>query len=746
MRNALLPLVLAIVALAAPAARAADAALPPMNGRPDDFAPRRAGAEVDARIRITVTNEGLYRVTQPELVAAGADPMTLLGSQLRLFGGPRERAIAVSNGGLWTAEDYLVFFAEGTEGRYSDASVYWLGLGGSGKRMRERPADPLPGLPDRTTCRWEARYQADALLQDKLLPMDESFDHWFAAVLRENDSFSLTLKTELADPADPAILTVLLRGHSSAAKIDPDHRTLVTLNGSKAGRITFDGQAACTGVLTLAGSRLKPSNTLAFRQSPPGGLTLDRVMLAECRLEYSRRLRAAGGSLLFRGVTGANNYRIERLGDPAGLMLLDVTDPADPILLTGFSTAPANSITVRFGDDRPTAARYAVSRDSSLGKVAGLELAAFADLASPDRQADFLIIAPAAFVTQANRLAERRRLEGLAVEVASLPDIYNEFGYGHTDAAAIKAFIGYAYHHWQGPPPRYVLLAGNGSYDPKGNLLSQRGQKDIKSRERVPVHMGPSLHGWASLDGWYVQVDGSDRLVDLALGRLPAESPAMLGVMLDKIFEFEAVPSGNRKRREALLVADRADAALDGKRACESLLTTRLSPAGYWCTTGYSDDIREDLVRSMIFDSFRAGISLVYYFGHGSVSRWGDDILSASDMAAFSDSHAPIVLMMSCRNGAFQSPLGTRSMVELFLQRAGGASACVGTTAISFGPSAIAFAEGFTRKAATEKTRRLGDAFLGGLGDLHAYNPTTQELLYLNLFGDPTMTVNASGQ
>jgi hypothetical protein len=148
----------------------------------------------------------------------------------------------------------------------------------------------------------------------------------------------------------------------------------------------------------------------------------------------------------------------------------------------------------------------------------------------------------------------------------------------------------------------------------------------------------------------------------------------------------------------------------------------------------------------MIFDSFRAGISLVYYFGHGSVSRWGDDILSASDMAAFSDSHAPIVLMMSCRNGAFQSPLGTRSMVELFLQRAGGASACVGTTAISFGPSAIAFAEGFTRKAATEKTRRLGDAFLGGLGDLHAYNPTTQELLYLNLFGDPTMTVNASGQ
>lgn len=741
---ALFPGLLAAALLAGSGLRAADSALPPMNGYPADFAPRRAGAEADARIKLSVTNEGLYRLTQPELVAAGVDPMELAGSQLRLFCTTQEVAIFVSNGGLWTADDYLVFYATAFDGGYSDANVYWLGLGEGGKRMAVRPAAPIPGLPDTVACPWRARYHRDTFIQDKYRAEDEGSDHWFAEVLSEADPVCLGLVTDEAEPDQPAVLTAVLYGHSNAGKINPDHFTRIKLNGAWLVDFPFDGTIAITGTAALAGSQLKGTNTVWFKQLLRKGLSVDRVLLEAFTIDYTRRLAALDGALIFPGRAGAANYRVRGLAEEAGLWLLDIADPGNPALLADYAvSAGDDGWTVRFGDAAARAGRYAVCQDSRLQAVSKTEIVFFQGLADPDRQADYLMIAPAAFIPQLNRLAAKRMLEGLTVEVAALSDIYNEFGYGITDAAAIKAYIGYAYHHRQGPPPRYVLLAGNGSYDPRGNLLALRGKKAFAARERIPVHMGPSPCGWASLDGWYVQVDGPNRLPDLALGRLPAESAGMLSNMVDKIFAFEAAPKKNWKRREALLVADRSDRSMAGKIVCEQLRTSCLSPAGYWCTTGYGDDLDETTLRQIISETFTAGVSLVYYFGHGDVSHWGADILDDRDLASFDNAYSPVVVMMACRNGAYQNPIGERSMAEAFLQRpAGGASACIGTTAISFGPSSVVFAKGFSRGVVTAKTRRIGDAFRTGLADLSVYNPWTQELLYMNLFADPAMTVN----
>lgn len=82
-------------------------------------------------------------------------------------------------------------------------------------------------------------------------------------------------------------------------------------------------------------------------------------------------------------------------------------------------------------------------------------------------------------------------------------------------------------------------------------------------------------------------------------------------------------------------------------------------------------------------------------------------------------------------------------MAEAMLIAQGrGASACIANTASAYGGSDIAFSRGFLRAYTVDQAPRLGDAFLAGLTELQAYYDYTQELLYLNLFGDPAMVVN----
>ena len=45
----------------------------------------------------------------------------------------------------------------------------------------------------------------------------------------------------------------------------------------------------------------------------------------------------------------------------------------------------------------------------------------------------------------------------------------NEFNYGIYNPKAIRDFLSYAYNNWK-KSPRYVVLAGNGTYDYKNNL------------------------------------------------------------------------------------------------------------------------------------------------------------------------------------------------------------------------------------------------------------------------------------
>ncbi len=94
------------------------------------------------------------------------------------------------------------------------------------------------------------------------------------------------------------------------------------------------------------------------------------------------------------------------------------------------------------------------------------------------------MIAHETVITAAHTLADYRATQGLRIQVVNVQDVYDEFGYGIPDAAAIRDFLAYTYANWTSPAPSYVVLFGDGNFDPKDNL--GRGEPSL-----IPPYLAP---------------------------------------------------------------------------------------------------------------------------------------------------------------------------------------------------------------------------------------------------------------
>src|SRR5207249_2100481 len=76
-------------------------------------------------VKILVDHEGWYRVTQPQLIAAGLNPRTD-GRSLHLFAEGVEQPIRVVGDGFFGPQSAIEFYGTAIETPYSGQRVYWL--------------------------------------------------------------------------------------------------------------------------------------------------------------------------------------------------------------------------------------------------------------------------------------------------------------------------------------------------------------------------------------------------------------------------------------------------------------------------------------------------------------------------------------------------------------------------------------------------------------------------------------------
>ena len=704
------------------------------RGLASAFAPRWTAGRASATWQCTVREPGLYRLTRDVLVAGGMPADELVGARLQMFDRDREIAVYVSTDGLFGSEDYLLFYGQGYDGSHSRDNVYGIRLGDHGLRWSERNGSPIDSVPDQTSYRETVAYRPDTHYVAGYRSYDASFDHWFAAVFKNFEDITIGFEVDALASEGDARLLFRAGDRDAVANYNPARTLDIRRNGQLLASPTYSGNGSAFSAATFDVAELSNGvNTFAFRNRGSG---LVIGYLQDLYLEYPRQLELIEGQVLFDVEAGLRNVVIEGVGEEA-VFVLDVSDSDRPVRV---SAPPANAGRLRYGDVLDAPAGMLVCEAPAIRSVVEITSPAVSGLADRRNEASYLIITHPAMAVQAQRLADYREAGGLTAEVVMIDEIFDTFGFGLRDPAAIRQFIGYAYHHWQGASARYVCLIGDASYDPLNNL----GNNLI---EHVPTHLGAASFNWAARDMWFGCVVGEDILTDVSLGRIATDNPTVLRQVIDKIIAFEAAPADAAWRSRGAWIADGADAAGDFRARSESLRQTWFVPAGMSSVTAYRDERSAAQVRSTLLAQMNAGVRFLNYIGHGLQARLGanENLFSYADAVGLNNPVRPIVPIFACQSGQFQGANfdpTVESLGEGLVEQVHGAVACIAATTEALEIISAEIAHGFYEAALDHRTARLGDALRAGFQRLHVFNYSSPELLFYNLFGDPALVIN----
>ena len=574
--------------------------------------------------RIAVKREGWYRVTQAELDAAGfntkADPRLL-----RLFVDGIELPIIVSGeqDARFDSTDAVEFYGVGLDSPFTDSRVYWLVAGDqAGLRIRQAKTGGMPSSSQSFTAAVERR---DRTIYFSGLRNGEKENFFGAVIAREPVDQQLTLSHLARADSSEAQLEIALQGVTVT-----DHRVSVELNGAHVGEVVFNGQCQSTTQINVAHSMLREGNNVVRLTSFAGAS--DVSLVDYLRISYSHSYTADNDALR---LTAPGLQRIDIEGFTSdSIRVVDVTSASQEVIgvISKQKAGYAVSFAAPEGGERSLLAFTTEQHPASLSLNQPSNLRGGA--------ADFIIVTRREFADSLTPLATLRRSQGLSVALVDVEDIYDEFSFGQKTPFAVRDFLAYAKSSWK-KKPRFVLLAGDASYDPKNHLGF--GDSDL-----VPTKLVDTGFMETSSDDWLCDFN-NDGIADIATGRLSARTADELSAMVSKIVSYEHSGFGE----ETLLVADAND-GFDFEQASAELRS--LTPTSLRITQVNRGRLDPEMARSSLFEALYRRQFLVNYAGHGSVNQWRGNLLTNDDAVALRNEHLTMFVMMTCLNGYFQDP------------------------------------------------------------------------------------------
>ena len=328
-------------------------------------------------------------------------------------------------------------------------------------------------------------------------------------------------------------------------------------------------------------------------------------------------------------------------------------------------------------------------------------------------QSDFLIVTNADFLSEAERLANFRRTnDGLKVSVVTTDEIFNEFGSGSQDVAAIRDFVKMFYDRsvTLGTPPKYVLLFGDGSYDPKNRIGGNTNFiTTFQSENSI------SLIGSYTSDDFFGMLDLNEgtltgaELIDVGVGRIPVRDITDARLMVDKIITYEtpgntssvascASNSSSRFgdwRNVLCFVADDQDRNLHFRQSERIASTVSANNPVYNIDKIVSDAYEQQStpggqrypeVNEAINKRIEKGAFLINYTGHGGELGWSAEAILNIDMInSWSNLNSmPAFITATCEFSRFDDPKRTAAGELVLLNNKGGGICLFTTVRLAF--------------------------------------------------------------
>lgn len=426
----------------------------------------------------------------------------------------------------------------------------------------------------------------------------------------------------------------------------------------------------------------------------------ENARLDYIRFQMQRALKPYGACTFFRSLASIGNpSRFIVEGANAATRVFDVTDGLNPQVME----TELNGSTLTFTIPAGTLREFAlVQTDQTLpvpetvGEIPSQNLHALP-------QTDMVILAPTAFTSEAERLAEEHRSrDGLTVTIVDPETVYNEFSSGTPDATAYRRLMKMFYDRStsDADAPKYLLLFGDGVYDNRGVTaeISKISRENMlltyQSQESLTVNSYVTDDYFGFLDD---KEGREDRLasasLDISIGRFPVRTLGEAKGVVDKLIGYMNNQEMGAWKNRVAFVAD------DGSTS-DSFTTDHMSHAN--TEADYIEaNHPEFLVNKVFFDAYKKdysghttypdvtnkiqkllknGLLLLNYTGHGNTQSWSDEkVLTQSDILQSTYTCLPLWITATCDFTRFDAP-ATSAGEDVLLHKTSGGVALYTTT------------------------------------------------------------------
>jgi hypothetical protein len=652
-------------------------------------------------VKLSVNQDGWYRVTRAELEAAGLAP-NFDSTRLQLYLNGVEHAIKVG------ADGTMEFYGRRPDALVSDKNVYWL-IEGTTPGQRIQTQAVLPGGGQIATSFPMTVERRDKMIYYSSLQNGDASNLFGPIITTTPVSQVLELRHLDGAASGPAQLEVALQGVSIM-----DHLVAVKVNGQDVGVMSFTGRDYSVWQVPVPMNTLVDGNntvTLTRMNGPADTSLVDYVRITYARTYHAEgnRLTAtvgAGHSVKLGGFTTGDIRVLDVTGEPRELLVS--SEPDGGGFAVTFEAAQAAQL-VAFTDSSPMQIPFAMiaNEPSALNGIRS--------------GSTMVIITHRDFRQAVEPLATFRRSQGLSVSVFDVEDIYDEFSYSVHGPQAIKDFLDWTRQYWA-EVPKYVLLVGDSSWDP-GNELN------LSQSEFVPTKLIDTVFMEAASDDWIADFN-DDGVAEMGVGRLPVKTAEETATAVQKIIVYDQLRFD--PRRGAVLVSD--NGFEDMSEEVRTLITERM-PVQMINRSSANDAV----IRQQILDGINAGPRIVNYYGHGSVQVWtGAGLLQASDGPNLNNGgKLAVFTLMNCLNGyshdAYIDSLGE----ALFKAENGGAVAVWASSGYTTAVPQGLMNNELYQQLFTNPSIRLGDAIRSAKAA--TFDPDVQRTWVL--LGDPSMRV-----
>lgn len=675
--------------------------------------------------RFYIEKSGVYKINKSFLQSLGFDVSKADPRRIKIYGnGGRmlplanniyypedltENAIQVigENDGVFNNEDYILFYAEGTENWNSESqtnlnlfdnkSYYYITISGNeGKRIANlnQPIG-IAGLELNTFD----DYQFHEIDQTNIVHLGRQ---WLG------ESFDINQEQEFSFNFPNLDTTIPVKVEVSAASASFTNTSFaISSNGQNIGSISFpplstDSETKYYNGKLPANTTFTGSDNIKIKLTyNNNGVPGSKGYLDYINIVAKRKLTGTGKQFLFQynnagSTAGIVNYTITNAA--AINQIWDVTDLYN-ISKVENAGQTSFSFKANLGEIRKyiaiDPADYYIPLKENQSKIANQNLKGtiFRNNQNAFQDIDYVIVTPKSLSSQAERLATfHRTVSNLNVKVISLENIYQEFSSGKQDIAAIRNCIKYIYDNASSPDKkiRYLNLFGDASYDYKDRVTNNSNIVPIY-QSLISSSVGEA--GFAS-DDFFGFMDPDEGVVipysggiDIAVGRMLVADNAQAQEMVNKVIDYYDAKSYGNWRNNVVLISDDSDKNGDQSlQSNQNALADQISAEkpffniekiflDAYTQEASAGGARYPKARTDFFNAFEKGALVFNYLGHG-----GEDGLASERIWEKSDSQNlnnqykyPLFITITCEFSRFDDPTRPTAGEYIYWNPKGGA-------------------------------------------------------------------------